>query len=68
MISKRERKEHEDGKSLLCLCWIDGEYYVYHKSDPKKLDMKDRLFEAIWYRKDKGIKLERGQVIKFGWI
>jgi len=30
--------------------------------------MKERVFEAIWYWKEKGIKLERGLVIKFGRI
>lgn len=52
---------------------IDGDYYVYHKSNPGNLDHKEKLWVVVKNMKKnrhgfKGTQIKKGMTIKFGRI
>ena len=65
----------EDIKTLLTVCKINGEYYIYHKKDMEDESVRDRekAYEVIKYSRTdnktgKGVRLEKGMRIKIGRI
>ena len=65
----------EDIKTLLSITKIEGQYYVYHKKDLEKNELREheKAYVAIKYRRtysksSKGLKIEKGMKIKLGRI